>query len=57
MGTVGFTRHLVTHFPAESPDGPWGVDSVGSVWLVIHKVTGRTKRIGRVIGVSGAAIA
>ena len=32
-------------FPSEAP-GPWGVDAIGRHWYVIHKETGRARRIG-----------
>ena len=36
--------------PIFSPDipGPWGVDTIGRVWCVIHRTTLRAKQIGRV---------
>lgn len=37
-----------TYFPEEP--GPWGVDCIGRAWYVIHKDTGRKRRIGRVCG-------
>lgn len=38
------------HFPANFPDGPWGVNGTGEYWYVIHRHTGRAKRIGRIYG-------
>lgn len=29
-------------------DGPWGVDSIGRSWYVVHATTLRAKRIGPV---------
>lgn len=34
-------------FTASVP-GPWGVDSIGRDWYVIHIITLRAKRIGRI---------
>lgn len=34
-------------FSANTP-GPWGVDSIGNTWYVIHGITLRAKAIGRV---------
>lgn len=30
------------------PPGPWGVDTIGNTWYVIHSTTLRCKAIGRV---------
>lgn len=38
------------HFP-DTP-GPWGVNTIGASWAVIHAKTGRSKVIGPVVGVS-----
>ena len=38
------------HYPEGQPDGPWGVDTIGRDWCVINKLTGRSKKVGRVIG-------
>lgn len=46
---------VVTFFPETFPDGPWGVDTIGDSWYVIHKLTGRKKRIGRVIGIKSVS--
>ena len=32
-------------FPEGAP-GPWGVDTIGSDWAVIHRETMKSKRIG-----------
>ena len=38
------------HFPEASPAGPFGVGGTLTAWYVVHKVTGRARRIGRVGG-------
>lgn len=38
------------HFP--NTPGPWGVNTIGGAWAVIHGETGRSKVIGPVVGVS-----
>lgn len=42
--------HSPIHFPGDSPEGPWGVDSVGDQWYIVNRTTLQCKRIGRVIG-------
>lgn len=34
-------------YPAAFPGGPWGVDTIGDMWAVIHRETGRSKFIGK----------
>lgn len=44
-----------TFYPAGSPQGPWGVDTIGSDWCVIHKVTLQARRVGP-IGMRGGRV-
>ena len=37
------------HYPEHSPNGPWGVDSIGRVWYVIHRHSLRAKAVGKIV--------